>query len=87
MPQGELCPAVFYALWPGRWECISLRLFCAFRLDMNEEVEYLMTLNIFFLTVTIKKRQLSAEDVVREQMAKKIIDQNRDRQFSIYRPF
>lgn len=54
---------------------------------MNKEVEYLMTLNILFLTVTIKKRQLSAEDVVREQLAKKIIDQNRDRQFSIYRPF
>ncbi|WP_251283658.1 YrzI family small protein [Cytobacillus sp. AMY 15.2] len=73
--------------WPGRWEYISLRLFCAYRLDMKEEVGYLMTLNILFLTVTIKKRQLSAEDVVREQMAKKIIDQNRDRQFSIYRPF
>ncbi|KAF0825551.1 YrzI family small protein [Bacillus firmus] len=46
-----------------------------------------MTLNILFLTVTIKKRHVSAEDVVREQMAKEIIEQNRDRQFSIYRPF
>ncbi|KON86959.1 hypothetical protein AF332_09160 [Sporosarcina globispora] len=64
-----------------------MRLFCAFRRDMKEEVEYLMTLNILFLTVTIKKRQLSAEDVEREQRVKKIIDQNRDRQFSIYRPF
>jgi uncharacterized protein (TIGR02413 family) len=54
---------------------------------MKEEVENLMTLNILFLTVTIKKRQLSAEDIIREQMSKKIQDQNRDRQFSIYRPF
>ncbi|MEH6989029.1 YrzI family small protein [Cytobacillus firmus] len=71
----------------GRWEYISLRLFYAFWQDMKEEVEYLMTLNILFLTVTIKKRHVSAEDVVREQMVKKIIEQNRDRQFSIYRPF
>lgn len=82
-----MCPAVFYALMAGRWEYISLRLFCAFWQDMKEEVEYLMTLNILFLTVTIKKRHVSAEDIVREQMAKKIIEQNRDRQFSIYRPF
>ncbi|MBT2688006.1 YrzI family small protein [Bacillus sp. ISL-47] len=46
-----------------------------------------MTLNILFLTVTIKKRKLSAEDIMREQMVKKIQDQNRDRQFSMYRPF
>ncbi|WP_084028941.1 YrzI family small protein [Bacillus sp. J33] len=46
-----------------------------------------MTLNIFFLTITIKKRQLTAEDILHEEMVKKIQDQNRDRQFSMYRPF
>ncbi|GLB58292.1 YrzI family small protein [Cytobacillus sp. NCCP-133] len=46
-----------------------------------------MTLNILFLTVTIKKRQLTAEDILQQQMVQKIQDQNRDRQFSMYRPF
>ncbi|UII54963.1 YrzI family small protein [Cytobacillus spongiae] len=46
-----------------------------------------MTLNILFLTITVKKRNLTPEDAIRQQEARKIHEQNKDRQFSIYRPF
>ncbi|MFE8696797.1 YrzI family small protein [Cytobacillus sp. FJAT-53684] len=46
-----------------------------------------MTLNILFLTITIKKRNISIEEVLHNEMIKKIHDENRDRQFSLYRHF
>ncbi|MBU8879477.1 YrzI family small protein [Bacillus sp. FJAT-29790] len=46
-----------------------------------------MTLNIFFLTITIKKRKLTVEEVLHDQMVEKIIEEHRDRQFTLYRPF
>lgn len=46
-----------------------------------------MTLNILFFTITIRKRELTSEDILRHEMAKKIDEQNKDRQFSMYRPF
>ncbi|WP_174730057.1 YrzI family small protein [Mesobacillus harenae] len=46
-----------------------------------------MTLNILFFTVTIKKRKMSAEEAVHEQMVNEIHEKNKDRQFSLYRPF
>lgn len=46
-----------------------------------------MTLNILFFTVTIKKRKISAEEALREEMANKIMEENKDRQFTMYRPF
>ncbi|WP_313803205.1 YrzI family small protein [Cytobacillus sp.] len=46
-----------------------------------------MTLNILFFTITIKKRNVSMEEVLHNQMVKKIHEQNRDRQFSMYRHF
>ncbi|MED3571535.1 YrzI family small protein [Cytobacillus praedii] len=46
-----------------------------------------MTLNILFFTITIKKRNVSIEEVIHNQMVKKIQEDNRDRQFSMYRHF
>ncbi|MBP2240506.1 uncharacterized protein (TIGR02413 family) [Cytobacillus eiseniae] len=46
-----------------------------------------MTLNILFLTITIKKRNVSIEEVLHNQMLNKIQEDNRDRQFSMYRHF
>ncbi|QED48722.1 YrzI family small protein [Cytobacillus dafuensis] len=46
-----------------------------------------MTLNIFFLTITIKKRELSIEEILHDQMVKKIQDENRDRQYTMYRTY
>lgn len=46
-----------------------------------------MTLNILFLTITIKKRKYTVEEMLHHEMVKKIHEENRDRQFSVYRPF
>lgn len=46
-----------------------------------------MTLNIFFLTITIKKRELSMEEIMHNEMIYKIHEENRDRQYTLYRTF
>lgn len=46
-----------------------------------------MTLNILFLTITIKKRLMSQEEYFHYQMVKKIEEENRSRQANIYRMF
>ncbi|MEH7343814.1 YrzI family small protein [Bacillus sp. JJ1532] len=46
-----------------------------------------MTLNIFFLTITIKKRKQSVEEIMYNEMIHKIQEENRDRQYTLYRPF
>jgi uncharacterized protein (TIGR02413 family) len=46
-----------------------------------------MTLNILFMTITIKKRKLSKEEILNNEVANQIYEQNKDRQFSMYRPF
>ncbi|HYK72270.1 MAG TPA: YrzI family small protein [Pseudoneobacillus sp.] len=46
-----------------------------------------MTLNILFLTITIKKRLMSQEEYSHYQMVKKIEEENRYRQANIYRMF
>jgi uncharacterized protein (TIGR02413 family) len=45
-----------------------------------------MTLNILFLTVTIKKRKMSLEEIRHTEMVEKMIEENRSRQ-SMIRPF
>lgn len=44
-----------------------------------------MTLNILFFTITIKKRLVTAEDVLREEMARKLYEKNKERQVTIHR--
>ena len=46
-----------------------------------------MTLNIFFLTITIKKRKLSGEELLHRDITNKIYEENKDRQFSLYKPY
>ncbi|WP_077247556.1 YrzI family small protein [Bacillus sp. FJAT-27225] len=46
-----------------------------------------MTLNIFFITVTIKRRQMDPEEIIKREQISKITEENKDRQFSMYRPF
>lgn len=46
-----------------------------------------MVLNIFFVTVTIKKRVMDSEEIRRRESIQKITEENKDRQFSMYRPF
>ena len=46
-----------------------------------------MTLNILFLTVTIKKRNVSASDYIKAEKAKKHYEENRDRMLSVHRLF
>lgn len=46
-----------------------------------------MTLHILFFTITIKKRELSVEEVLHSEMVRKIQEEHRDRRFSMYRPF
>lgn len=43
-----------------------------------------MTLNIFFLSITIKKREISIEEAIHEQQVEKLYEQNKDRQISVH---
>jgi uncharacterized protein (TIGR02413 family) len=45
-----------------------------------------MTLNIFFLTITIKKRVMDLEEIQKEEFIEKLRDELRDRRFSFHRP-
>jgi uncharacterized protein (TIGR02413 family) len=44
-----------------------------------------MTLNIFFLTITISKRKVTVHDAIQQEMVNKLYEQNKDRQISMYR--
>ncbi|PLR78067.1 YrzI family protein [Bacillus sp. V3-13] len=46
-----------------------------------------MTLNILFLTITIKRRKLSAEQMLQEELVQNLMEKNKDRQYSMYRTF
>lgn len=44
-----------------------------------------MTLNIFFLTVTIRKREMSVDEARQNQMVQKLYEEHKDRAISLYR--
>jgi uncharacterized protein (TIGR02413 family) len=44
-----------------------------------------MTLNILFLSITIKKREITLEEAANHEMVEKLYEQNKDRQISMYR--
>ncbi|MEH7547776.1 MULTISPECIES: YrzI family small protein [Bacillaceae] len=44
-----------------------------------------MTLNILFLTITIRKRKISTEEAVHQEKVEKLYEQFKDRQISMYR--
>jgi uncharacterized protein (TIGR02413 family) len=44
-----------------------------------------MTLNILFLTITIKKRNMSLQEAAQQEMVEKLYEQNKDRQASMHR--
>lgn len=46
-----------------------------------------MTLNIFFFSITIKKRQMSMEEAKQQELAEKFYNENKDRQIAMYRLF
>ncbi|MEH7245521.1 YrzI family small protein [Neobacillus niacini] len=43
-----------------------------------------MTLNIFFVSITFKKRQESLQQATRNEMVEKLYEQHKDRQVSMY---
>lgn len=43
-----------------------------------------MTLNIFFLSITIKKREISVEEAIHQEQVKKLYEENKDRQISVH---
>ena len=43
-----------------------------------------MTLNIFFISITFKKRQESLEEAKQNEMVEKLYEQHKDRQISVY---
>lgn len=43
-----------------------------------------MTLNILFFSITIKKRNVSPEEAMHQEMVEKLYEQNQDRQISMY---
>jgi len=44
-----------------------------------------MTLNIFFLTITIHKRKMSRKEAAHQEMVESLYEKNKDRQASMYR--
>jgi uncharacterized protein (TIGR02413 family) len=44
-----------------------------------------MTLNLFFLLITFKKREVSLEEVARQELIENLYEQNKDRQISMHR--
>lgn len=44
-----------------------------------------MTLNIFFLSITIKKRKMSPQEIAHQEMVEQLYEQNKNRQTSMYR--
>ncbi|WP_353611401.1 YrzI family small protein [Bacillus sp. FJAT-27251] len=47
----------------------------------------MMTLNILFFTITIKKREISLEEARHNEMVEKLLEENRDRQAQYMRQF
>jgi uncharacterized protein (TIGR02413 family) len=43
-----------------------------------------MTLNIFFISVTFKKRKESLQQAARNEMIEKLYEKNKERQLSVY---
>lgn len=43
-----------------------------------------MTLNILFLSITIKKRKININEALRHEMVEKLYEQNKDRQISLH---
>ncbi|WHY76272.1 YrzI family small protein [Neobacillus sp. WH10] len=43
-----------------------------------------MTLNILFFSITFKKREVSLEEAVNQEMVEKLYDQYKDRQISMH---
>lgn len=43
-----------------------------------------MTLNIFFLSITIKKREISVEEAIHQEQVEKLYEENKDRQISVH---
>ncbi|WP_312473918.1 YrzI family small protein [Neobacillus sp.] len=42
-----------------------------------------MTLNIFFFSITFKKREVSLQEAVQQEMVEKLYEENKDRQISM----
>lgn len=43
-----------------------------------------MTLNIFFISITLKKHKESLREATRNEMVEKLFEQNKERQLSVY---
>jgi len=46
-----------------------------------------MTLNILFFTITIKKRKVTLDEAIHDQMVEKIYEENKDRVTKYIRPY
>jgi uncharacterized protein (TIGR02413 family) len=74
----------------GRKGVISCGLFAPIKwiLSTNLVIKgrevIMMTLNIFFISVTFKKRKESLQQAARNEMIEKLYEQNKARQLSVY---
>lgn len=46
-----------------------------------------MTLNILFLTITVKKRKQNQKEAVHQEMVHKLYEEHKDRQIKMHRFF
>lgn len=52
-----------------------------------KEVKPIMTLNVIFFTITIKKRKVSVEEALHNELVMKIYEENHDRHMQMQRTF
>jgi hypothetical protein len=90
MPQGECCPAVFLCLKIGRKGVISCGLFVLIKwiflsnLVIKGREVIVMTLNIFFISITFNQHKESLQQAARNEMVEKLYEQNKDRQLTMH---
>lgn len=46
-----------------------------------------MTLNILFFSITIKKRELTIEEAVKQELAEKVYEDFKDRRITLYHTY
>jgi uncharacterized protein (TIGR02413 family) len=78
---GRIVPRPAAFLCPKPQEIISMRFF------LLEGGEKDMTINLFFITVTIEMRKPTAEEIEHERFVRQLEEEIKDRKCSVYLPF
>nr|WP_242637749.1 MULTISPECIES: YrzI family small protein [Bacillaceae] len=83
--RGVTSCGLFMPFFLAKWICLEYGEDVAGlkRRDQLKEVVD-MTLNILFFSITIKKRKMSLEEAVQQEMVEKLYDEAKERQISMH---